>query len=63
MPLLEYSKEDLDVHYPSLEAPDDLELNDLSRLEDDLLYNAGMPVVQKILDEMAAKRPYPEGMQ
>ena len=54
MPHLEYSKEELDVHYPSLEAPDDLELNDLSRLEDDLLYNAGMPVVQQILNEMAA---------
>ena len=53
MPHLEYSAEDLERHYPSLEPPDDLELDDLSRLEDDLLYNAGMPVVQQILDEMA----------
>ena len=53
MPHLEYSAEELERHYPSLEPPDDLELDDLSRLEDDLLYNAGMPVVQQILDEMA----------
>ena len=32
---------------------DDLELEDLIRLEDDKLYNVGMQVVQQILYEMA----------
>ena len=32
---------------------DDLEFEDLTRLEDDRLYNVGMQVVQQILHEMA----------
>ena len=52
------------VDYPSLEAPEELELEDLGKLEKDTLYAAGMQVVQQILDEMAAagrtRRAQPE---
>ena len=47
------SNQEVEEKYPSLEAVDDLELNDLARLEDDSLYAAGMRVVQDILHEMA----------
>ena len=53
MPHNTYSKKELDVEYPSLEAVDDLPLEDLTRLEDDQLYSAGMQVVQQILHEMS----------
>ena len=53
MPHKTYSKKELDVEYPSLEAVDDLPLEDLTRLEDDHLYSAGMQVVQQILHEMS----------
>ena len=46
-------REELELAYPSLEAVEELELNDLTRLEDDFLYGAGMKVVQAILDEMS----------
>ena len=45
--------DELERQYPSLEAVEDLDLQDLSRLEDDQLYSAGMNVVQKILHEMS----------
>ena len=47
------SKEELDKEYQSLQAVDDLPLDDLTRLEDDQLYSAGMKVVQEILHEMS----------
>ena len=53
MPHNTYSKKELDVEYPCLEAVDDLPLEDLTRLEDDQLYSAGMQVVQQILHEMS----------
>ena len=53
MPHNLFSKEELDREYPSLEVVDDLPLQDLTRLEDDKLYSAGMKVVQQILREMA----------
>ena len=53
MPHLGLSNQEVEEKYPSLEAVDDLELNDLARLEDDSLYAAGMRVVQDILHEMA----------
>jgi hypothetical protein len=53
MPHIEYSSVELDKVYPSLEAVEDLDLPDLSRLEDDTLYAAGMTVVQAILREMS----------
>ena len=31
-----------------------MQLNDLTRLEDDALYSAGMEIVQQILEEMAS---------
>ena len=52
MPHTELGREELELAYPSLEAVEELELNDLTRVEDDLLYGAGMKVVQAILDEM-----------
>ena len=52
MPHNTFSKEELDIEYQSLEAVDDLALDDLTRLEDDQMYSAGMKVVQEILDEM-----------
>ena len=52
MPHIECSPQQLDKMYPSFEAVDDLDLPDLSRLEDDKLYAAGMNVVQQILREM-----------
>ena len=52
MPRNIVSKADLDREYPSLEAADDFALDDLTRLEDDQLYAAGMRVVQDILHEM-----------
>ncbi len=39
--------------YPSREAVEDLDLPDLSKLEDEQLYSAGMRVVQDILREMS----------
>ena len=53
MPHNEHSLPELDKLYPSLEAVEDLDLPDLSRLEDDKLYAAGMTVVQEILREMS----------
>ena len=53
MPHNVLSRADLDREYPSLEAVNDLELDDLTRLEDDQLYAAGMRVVQTILHEMS----------
>ena len=53
MPHNLFAKEELDREYPSLEVVDDLPLQDLTRLEDDKLYSAGMKVVQQILREMA----------
>jgi hypothetical protein len=43
----------LQEQYPSLEAVEDLDLPDLSKLEDEQLYSAGMRVVQDILREMS----------
>ena len=67
MPHTELGKEELDVAYPSLEAVEELELNDLTRLEDKPLYGAGMKIVQAILDEMAVsgrtRRAAPEEAQ
>ena len=53
MPHVQLTDVEIEKHYPSLEAVDDLELNDLSRLEDEQLYAAGMRVVQDILLEMS----------
>ena len=53
MPHIELDHDSLDKAYPSLQAPDELELDDLVPLERDGLYNAGMAVVQEILNEMA----------
>jgi hypothetical protein len=53
MPHVEMSEEQLELEFPSLEAVDDLDLPDLSRLEDEQLYAAGMRVVQEILQEMS----------
>ena len=53
MPHNVLSRADLDREYPSLEAVNDLELDDLTRLEDDQLYAAGMRVVQTMLHEMS----------
>ena len=67
MPHTELGKEELDLAYPSLEAVEELELNDLTRLEDEPLYGAGMKIVQAILDEMAVsgrtRRAAPEEAQ
>ena len=52
---------ELDQRFPNLKAVPEVPLNDLTRLEDDALYAAGMEIVQQILEEMAAvgrtKRP------
>ena len=53
MPHLELSPEQLKAEYPSLEVPEDLDFDDISTLEDDGLYQAGMVVVQQILQELA----------
>ena len=53
MPHNTFSKEELDREYPSSEAVDALPLDDVTRLDDDQLYSAGMKVVQQILREMA----------
>ena len=67
MPHTELGKEELDLAYPSLDAVEELELNDLTRLEDEPLYGAGMKIVQAILDEMAVsgrtRRAAPEEAQ
>ncbi len=64
MPHTELSSDELEAQYPSLEAPEELELEDLGKLEKDTLYAAGMQVVQQILDEMAVagrtRRAQPE---
>ena len=46
------SLEAFDAQYPSLDAVDDLQLEELSRLEYKKLYAAGMSVVQEIFEEM-----------
>jgi len=53
MPHVQLTHEEIEKYYPSLEAVDDLDLPDLSRLEDEQLYAAGMRVVQNILQEMS----------
>ena len=51
MPHVQMSTEQLEIEYPSLETVEDLHLPDLSRLEDEQLYVAGMRVAQDILHE------------
>ena len=53
MPHNEFEPSELDMLYPSLEAVEDLRLDDFTRLEDEGLYSAGMVVVQAILRDMA----------
>ena len=53
MPHNHLTPRQLEEQYPSLEAVEDLDLPDLSRLEDEQLYSAGMRVVQDILREMS----------
>jgi hypothetical protein len=53
MPHNHLTPQQLEEQYPSLEAVEDLDLPDLSRLEDEQLYSAGMRVVQDILREMS----------
>ena len=53
MPHNDLDSGELDIRYPSLEAIDDVDMPDLSRLEDESLYSAGMKVVQNILREMS----------
>ena len=55
MPHLTLEEEELEASYPSLQAVDDIPLDDLTRLEDDQLHNAGMKVVQEILEQMATE--------
>ena len=54
MPHNELEPSELDEAYPSLEAVDDLRLDDLTRLEDESFYSAGMVVVQAILRDMTS---------
>ena len=53
MPHTQLRPEQLENDHPGLEVVDDLNLPDLSRLEDEQLYVAGMRVVQDILDDMS----------
>ena len=53
MPNNELEPSELDRVYPSLEAVDDLRLDDLTRLEDESFYSSGVVVVQAILRDMA----------
>ena len=53
MPHTELSPAALEAQYPSLEVCPDLDLQDLTRLEDDKLYAAGMQIIQGILHEMS----------
>ena len=52
MPHNELASDELDSMFPSLQATDGPQLEDLVRLEDDLLYSAGMHEVQRIVDDM-----------
>ena len=54
MPHNELEPSELDEVCTSLEAVDDLGLDDFTRLEDESIYSAGMVVVQAILRDMAA---------
>ena len=53
MPHVGLSDKEVEELYPSFKVAEDLELEDMTRLEDDRLYNVGMQVVQQILYEMA----------
>ena len=53
MPHVGLSDKEVEEKYPSPQLADDLELEGLTRLEDDKLYNVGMQVVQQILHETA----------
>ena len=53
MPHKEFEPSELDMFHPSLQALEDLRLDDISRLEDEGFYSAGMVVVQAILRDMA----------
>ena len=53
MPHNELAGDDLDAAFPSLQATDEPQLEDLTRLEDDRLYAAGMLEVQKIIGDMS----------
>ena len=55
MPHHSLSGRELDRQYPSLKVVDDVEFDDLTRLEDDRLYVACMTVVQEIIRSMAAQ--------
>ena len=53
MPHNHLDVDELEDRYPSLEVVDDVDIPDMTRLEDDSLYAAGMKVVQDILREMS----------
>ena len=48
MPHIDLGSKELDIRYPSFEAVEVLELEDLTRLEDEALYSAGMKIVQNL---------------
>ena len=51
---VELSGAALGAEYPSLEAPEEELLQDMTNLEDDALYNKGMKIVQGIIQDMVA---------
>ena len=53
MPHKEFEPSELDMFHPSFQALEDLGLDDISRLEDEGFYSAGMVVMQAILRDMA----------
>ena len=53
MPHIGFTDAEIEKRHPSLIATPDLELDDLSKLQDEKLYSASMDVVQPILQEMA----------
>ena len=55
MPHVGLSSDEVEEQYPSLQVADDLELEDLSRLEGDRLYDVRMSVIRHILHEMAVE--------
>ena len=64
MPHLDFTGRDLDVHYPSIKAPEDEQLDDLAVDEHDKVYQHGLRIADEIRSQMhihGRKRHFDDG--
>jgi hypothetical protein len=55
MPHLVLNAEDLELQFPSIEAPEEDQYEDLVKETDDIIFNHGMKLAERIVEDMFAK--------